>query len=445
MSSTNVATPIGDQDRISALDVARGFALLGILIMNSTGMALYDSAYYNFTADGGDGPLNFAAWSAMMVYFEGAMRGLFSLLFGAGIIIFLDRLEAKNEAGAVDLHGRRMLWLIAFGLFNTFILLYPYDILIWYGIAGMFLFPLRKLSAKNLMIIFAAAFVVSNIFDIQQIASDANARSDYEQAQIAVTNGDQLSDEQQEAVDDWQERVDGWTGTVEKKTEAAEWHRNRNFIEFSSKSWSEYADYFSSVGFWSFLFDIVFVVILGMALARNGVLLGQASNATYIRLLVIGYGIGIALGIWRTVNFVNLDFAIDALTLDRIVYQTRRIALSLGHVGLIFCAARFGVFKGLQNLLGAIGRMAFTNYLTQSLLQVLAWYGPGLALHGQLERYQIWYVILAIWVAQAVFSLLWLRHYRFGPLEWLWRALTYGTLPAIRIAAQPERKSKPAE
>ena len=118
MSNAEFVTPIEDQDRISALDVARGFALLGILIMNSSGMALYGSAYFNYLADGGSGPLNFFAWGAMAVYFEGAMRGLFSLLFGAGLIIFLERLSQKNPAIAVDIHARRMLWLILFGLIN---------------------------------------------------------------------------------------------------------------------------------------------------------------------------------------------------------------------------------------------------------------------------------------------------------------------------------------
>lgn len=427
------AAPAGLADRISALDVARGFALLGILIMNSSGMALYGSAYFNFAADGGDGLANLVAWGAMTVYFEGAMRGLFSLLFGAGIVLFLARAERSNPAIAVDLHARRMLWLIAFGLVNTFVLLYPYDILLQYGIAGLFLFALRKLSARSLFAIFAALFVIANLFAIVEVMERHDIRAAYEEAEAASNAGEELTEDQTAAIEEWTGYVEGWSGSEDNRTEEADTVRNRDLLTLVPAFWSYYASDFTGGGFWEFLFDVAFVVVLGMALARNGILLGGAPRMTYVWLLLGGYGVGLALGVWRTVVLIEADFGIAALDVLSLTYHTRRIALAVGHVGLIFCLVEFGVFRGLQSVLAAIGKMAFTNYLTQSLLQVLVWYGPGLALHGQLERHQIWYVIAAIWAIQAVFSVVWLRHFRFGPLEWLWRTLTYGERQPIRL------------
>ncbi|WP_026374998.1 DUF418 domain-containing protein [Aestuariibacter salexigens] len=430
------AGPADINERISGLDVARGFALLGILIMNSTGMALYDSAYFNFLSGGGEGAVNFAAWSSMAIYFEGAMRGLFSLLFGAGIVIFLDRMDNKGNSNGIELHGRRMLLLIMFGLINTFVILYPYDILLFYGICGLFLFPLRRLPMKQLLVVFVVLFVASNLFSLNRMANDDKDRKAYNEAVAHQQAGNELDSTQQKSVEKWQKKLDKWTGTDEAR-EKDNWVNEANVIKFSQQSWSKYADRFSDVGFYRFLFDCLFMVTLGIILARTGVLTGKAANATYVYLLLIGYGVGISLGVLRSVVLYTSDFSYDALGHLNSTYQLRRIALSLGHVGLIFCLVRFGLLKGLQTVFSALGRMAFTNYLVQSVFQVFIWYGPGLSLHGKVDRYEVWIAIAAIWVCQAIFSMWWLNKYRFGPLEWLWRSMTYGSLSSNKLVSQP--------
>ena len=436
MDSYAKAGPAGADERISGLDIARGFALLGILIMNSTGMALYDSAYFNYLSDGGTGAFNFAAWSTMVIYFEGAMRGLFSLLFGAGMVIFLSRMESKGNLDALDLHGRRMLLLIMFGLFNTFIILYPYDILLFYGIAGLFLFPLRKLPMKQLIVVFIILFMASNLFSLNRIQNNTHDREAYEKAVAHQDAGNELDESQVEAIENWKNKLDKWVGTEEAR-EKDNWVNEKDVITFAKDSWDKYSSSFTRVGFYRFLFDCLFMVALGIILARAGILTGKASNATYVYLLLFGYGIGLSLGALRAYVLYTNNFSFDTLEHLNSTYQLRRIALSLGHVGLIFCLVRFGLLKSLQTVFSALGRMAFTNYLLQSVFQVLIWYGPGLALHGRVDRLDVWLAIASIWVFQAVFSIWWLSKYRFGPLEWVWRTMTYGKLSPNKLTPQP--------
>ena len=131
-------------DRIVALDFVRGAALFGILLMNITGFGL-PHAYSNPMNAGGAEGANLLSWMIIQIGFEGTQRALFSMLFGAGIILFTSRLEAKCRTDTADIYARRNLWLTFFGLVNGFILLWSGDILFYYGLIALIAFPFRKL------------------------------------------------------------------------------------------------------------------------------------------------------------------------------------------------------------------------------------------------------------------------------------------------------------
>src|SRR5690606_37439662 len=152
---TPVFTPTQKKSRINSLDVIRGIALLGILLMNINGMGLPFS-YSDPSILGHTEGLNFYVWVTNEMIFEGTMRGLFTLLFGAGVILLTSRL-IKDGAGisTADIYYRRMVWLLLFGLFNAWILVWHGDILYPYALFGFFLFPFRNLPVKNLLIIAA--------------------------------------------------------------------------------------------------------------------------------------------------------------------------------------------------------------------------------------------------------------------------------------------------
>jgi uncharacterized protein len=426
------ATEIGE--RIGWLDSARGFALLGILVMNSTGMGLFDSAYINFSIDVDPDKGDFFAWALMTTYLEASMRTLFSILFGAGVILFIERLQTKGGAvNPVDIHGRRMLWLILFGLLNTFLLVYPYDILLWYGIAGLLLFPFRNLPWRKLLILMACFMLIQTLgFRYSSISTAEAEQAAFNEVIAAEEAGKELSDEQEEAKDKWTKKLKKWNGDPENLQKSKDLNLKGNPIELWKNLTSDYLKYFTSTGFWRFLNDVIIAVILGMAMFRAGLMTARPNaNAAWI-MLILGYGVGLSIGGMRTWMLWTSDFEIMSGMNFNYLYDLRRIPIAIGHLAVIQLLFIYNVFGFLRNMLGAVGRMAFTNYLVQSLLQVLAWTGFGLGLHQQLDRSEVWIVIGIIWVFQAIFSMWWLKKYQMGPLEWVWRSLTYGKSAAMK-------------
>jgi uncharacterized protein len=175
-------------------------------------------------------------------------------------------------------------------------------------------------------------------------------------------------------------------------------------------------------------------MFLGMAFFKNGILLGKGSTPLYMLMCIIGFGAGLTLSYFRVQHHISSGFnyfeytkstAFDSFQLDR-AFRT------LGMLGAIMLMYKSGVFKWLFTLMRAPGQMAFTNYLMQSIIALILFYGIGFALYGQMERHQLYLIVFAIWAFQIIFSHLWLRHFRFGPFEWVWRSLTYWKLQPMR-------------
>ncbi|MGI9344126.1 MAG: DUF418 domain-containing protein, partial [Gammaproteobacteria bacterium] len=180
------------------------------------------------------------------------------------------------------------------------------------------------------------------------------------------------------------------------------------------------------VGLKAWSLDALGTMLLGMALFKTGVLTLTASRATCVRMVVVGYGIGLPLAIWETSTLVTANF--DPLLKARhlLHYDVRRIAVALGHLGVILLLCRAYPTGRLLTKIGAVGRMALTNYLGQSILGGLIFYSIGLGLYGQFTGFHLYLVVVFIWTVQIAFSNWWLARFRFGPCEWLWRSMTYG-------------------
>jgi uncharacterized protein len=167
--------------------------------------------------------------------------------------------------------------------------------------------------------------------------------------------------------------------------------------------------------------------LIGLAFFKWGITSGKRSNLFYLGMVVIGYGIGIPLRIYLFSK--ALEYKFDPSFMSEVIpfniYQIPRLAMTCGHIGLFVLGYKSGFFKGFFKALSNVGQMAFTNYLSQSIICTLIFYGYGLGLFGQLERHQTYEVVAAVWVFQLIFSAVWLRFFLFGPLEWLWRSLTY--------------------
>jgi uncharacterized protein len=434
MSVTQVptsTTPTTEQTRIDSLDTMRGVAVLGILLMNIVGFGL-PHAYEDPTVYGGHTGPDFGVWLATSLFFEGTMRGLFTLLFGAGVVLFTSRAEATRPGDAADLHVRRMLWLILFGFVNSHLLLWRGDILYEYGITGLVLYAFRRTAPQKLVVIailLLAALTVRGAIDYHGLTTlQATAIA----ADEAAGSGQALTPAQIQARDDWREELADAQPSGEKLQKEIDAIRGGFASAFAVVTEDVFEWRTSFFYEYGFLEDLA-TMMLGMALFMTGALQGRWSGRQYLWLMLGGYGVGVSVNAYEAWAVVDSNFDPVVNSFNWLVtYELGRVPTTLGHVGLIMLAWKSGVFAGLMRRLAATGRMAFTNYLMQSLIGMLLFTGVGFGLFGQLARHELYYVVAAIWLLQLLWSPWWLARHHYGPLEWLWRALTYRQRPPLR-------------
>ena len=419
------AAPVTKAARIDSLDILRGVAVFGILMMNITAFGLLGQAYDNPLADGGATGWNLIAYKVINVGFEGTMRGIFSLLFGAGIVLLTERMEQAG-AGimAADIHFRRMLWMMLAGVIHWALLLWYGEILFAYSICGMLLFALRKLSVQTHLLIAAALLAGSVAMNYGRSASVVDAQAAASVATQAKAQGAKLTAEQDKAIEAWQEVVSHTTATPESTLEQRSihggswWHAVTTQLPFS------YAFQWTGMPYYLF-FDMIPFMLIGMALLKLGVLSAERPARTYALMAAGGYAVGLTLGLRELGLIISSGYAPLGFAAAGETYQFSRLAMVIGHLGLLVLIIRSGALGWLQRALGAVGQMALTNYLMQTVICTALFYDFGFGLFEQFERYQLYGVVAAIWLAELVWSPLWLARFRFGPFEWLWRSLTY--------------------
>ena len=426
--STTLAAPVSQTERIIILDSLRGIAILGILLMNIPGFALPEPVYGDPSVLNEWGTVNFKTWYFIEWFMEGSQRALFSMLFGAGIILFVTRQEKKVDGlWPADYFLRRQLWLMVFGLFNAFILLWFWDILFHYACLGMIMFTFRRLSPKALIIGAAISLVLMTARENLDAFRDRKMIAKGEVIAMMDTTATKLTDQQKAdlgAMTEFKEKTsaEGKKKKMEKSLAAVRGGYG-GFYEYQSERSFRGEINYLYYGGW----DILVFMFLGMAFFKNGVLMGKASAKVYWGMFIIGLGLGLVLSYFRLKPLIDHQFNYFDYTKDTPFefYEISRTFRAIGIFGLIMLLYKSGWFKWLFTLMRPVGQMAFTNYLMQSLLVGLFFYGVGLGYFGKLERHEIYYVVGATWLLEIVWSHIWLRYFRFGPLEWAWRSLTY--------------------
>jgi uncharacterized protein len=435
--------PVVAEERISSVDVLRGFALLGILLMNIQNFGLPGEAYENPAAWGGATHWNLYYWVANQIFFEGKMRFLFSLLFGAGIVLMTGRAEGRGAGIATaDVYLRRNLWLVLLGMLHGY-LIWEGDILYSYGMAGLGLFVFRVLSPKRLLLCAAIVFFLVSFSTGGFVYSQINRRT--EGIAAAKVEEGKRTKEQKKAYDSYTAALD-----------------NADMVKRRAKIEEQVAEmrkgYFGSFGYRAghtfgmetalmmkfILWDVVFPMLIGMALFKAGVLSAEKSAGFYAALAFCGYGLGIPVLAYTTK--VVLDSHWDPWTLPWMMatHEYGRLTMGLGHLGLVLMIFKLGWVRPVTFLLSRVGQMALTNYLLTSILMTLYFNGYGLGMFAVLERHQLLYVVFSMWSINLILSPLWLRHFRFGPVEWAWRSLTYWKKQPFRLASEPIGEPSPS-
>ncbi|AGB35996.1 DUF418 domain-containing protein [Natronococcus occultus] len=392
--------PTDPSDRIVALDALRGFALLGILIINIRIFAMPEATLANPTAYGDFTGSNYWAWFVGHVLAEQKFITLFTILFGGGVVLF-TRNAAQRGDPVTQLYTRRFGWLVAIGLAHAYLLWYG-DILVAYGLCAFGVVLLRDLPARTLAV---AGVGLVAIPSLTEIVSGLTM----DPAAIATT---------------WQPPESALRAEIE--TYRGGWveqlgHRVPTSLERQS------------VGFLGYTaWRVAGAMLFGMALFKWGILTNERSSRLYRRLIAVGAVGGLAVilaGVW----YIEAnDWAPGAALFWRQFNYWGSFLLAGAYLGAVMLYCRWRPAGIETRALAAVGRTAFTNYLLQTVLATLIFYGHGLGLFGQLSRVELLGVVAAIWAIQIFLSVLWLRYFRFGPIEWLWRTLTYRSQQPLR-------------
>ncbi len=422
--------PVEEQHRINSIDQLRGVALLGILLINIVGMALPNPAYFDPSGYGGDTGLNLRVFFVNSVLFEGTMRALFSMLFGAGVLLFARKKE--DDGIWSELTGawyKRCIWLIVFGLIHAYLLIRPGEILYYYGIVGMFIFPVRKASAKKLIgfsIFLFTTITLLNIYDSRKVMY---LQQEATMAAAMEERGAELSTEQKRAMEAWNQKLTDYKPDVISR-EKVVMDMRLGYLS-AVRTMAPISLFFQTTFFFRHGFlDVLSMMLLGMGLFKLGIFHGERKAAFYGLMVLVGYGVGIPLNWYETTFYMNDNFSVVSYFTNQITYELGRIFTTMGHVGTVMLCARSAIPGFLKSAMAAVGRMALTNYVMHTVIATTLF--GAFRQFGQWQRFELYYLVLLIWLFQLIVSPIWLSYFLFGPLEWMWRWLTYGNRPPFK-------------
>lgn len=180
------------------------------------------------------------------------------------------------------------------------------------------------------------------------------------------------------------------------------------------------------------LWDVLSMMLLGIALFKLNILSGEKSYRFYGLMVLLGYVVGLTTNYFEVTTIMWDDFSFLAFSKTNVSYDLGRIGMAIGHIGLIMMFAKLPVLNWLKLRIAAVGKMALTKYIMHSLICMIIFTGVGFGLFGKLQRYELYYIVFAIWIFQLIVSPIWLKYFHFGPIEWLWRRLSYQYKPPFR-------------
>ena len=393
--------PITEKERIVSIDVLRGFALLGILPMNIQYFSMIAAAYFNPTAYGSLNGANFGIWLLSHVLADEKFMTIFSMLFGAGILLMTSRVEASDRRPA-PVHYRRMGWLTLFGLAHAY-LLWSGDILFTYGLCGMVAYLCRKLRPGKLIIV---GLMLLSIASAIVIAEGVWSRH-WSPGQVQAATEQIWAPTPQMVAREVAAYRGSWTAQMK--------YRAADSLEMQTM-------YFVLFTFWR----ATGLMLIGMAMFKLGVFRARLRAPDYWTMVFVALCLGIPVILYGTYcDFAaKWDFRYCFFYGMQFNYWAS-LLVSLGWVGAVMLACQSRQLIPQTSRVASVGRLAFTNYVLQTVVCTTIFYGHGLGLFGQVDHVQQFGIVLAIWAAQLVLSPIWLRYFLFGPLEWLWRSLTY--------------------
>lgn len=398
--------PATTQSRIVAIDAVRGFAVLGILVMNIVAFGLPFGAYDDPRVAGGADGADAVAWVIASACADGKMRGLFTMLFGVSLLVVADS-AAANGNNPAAIHYRRMGVLLGIGMLHGYLLWYG-DILAEYALAGAILFAGWRWRTAALFytaaVLFAAtvAMAVANCVDLA-VLRDAAAAPGAPAATRTAWRAFTIPDLTAPA-----KEILGYRG---------------NFTQVMATRLADLGEL--QQGLPIYLIEAVGTAAFGMALYRSGYFTRWYPQ-THRMIAIIGLGAGLPVSAAIAAMVARTQFDPVTASFGALLSLIVRPAIVLGYASVVILLVDSGRSGWLSAQLAAAGQMALSNYLATSIAMTTIFYGTGFGWFGVLSRAQLYPLVLGMWAAILIWSQPWLRRFRYGPVEWLWRSASRG-------------------
>ena len=417
------AGPVQTAERFLCLDALRGVAVLGILVMNIYAFAMPFSAYANPLIMGGTEAHNLGTWVFTHIVADQKFYSIFSMLFGAGLILMMERAE-KRGARFGPIYYRRTLWLMLIGLLHAYFLWFG-DILFHYALMGMLIFLFRKAQAKTLIITSLVLMLVPILINYGSSFYIESLQEEAMELEQRVSLEDELDDEQQQILKAWKQLRPFVAPTPEMLQEDVDAFKGSYADAFKQRMPTVLFMHLQ-LTFSMIIWRIGGLMLLGMALMKMRIISGERDNAFYKRLAIIGYGLGLPMAVFSAFDLFAHDFdSIHLFRTGNIANYVGAVFVAFGHIAAVMLVVKTGVLSALVSRFAAVGRMALTNYLMHSLVMTTIFYGYGFGLYGDVPRFWQQGFVIGLISIQLLISPWWLSRFRFGPVEWLWRSLTY--------------------
>jgi len=400
--------PVVASERIASLDVLRGFAVLGILVMNIQMFSMIGAAYMNPTAYGNLEGANFLIYYLSHLFADQKFMTIFSMLFGAGIVLMWQRAEAVGRK-STGLHYRRMFWLMVFGLMHAY-LLWNGDILFFYGFMGLFVYWFRKLRPTPLLVVGSILLAVAPA--------------------LFLLAGYTIPYWPEENVHEMETQF--WSPPAETVAAEVANYQGGWREQMRSRVPAALGMHTGALIFWVF-WRVGGLMLIGMAFFKLGIFSAARSRRFYVTCIVLALAIGLPIIMYGIHRNFAADWDMSRLFFGSIYNYWGSLFVGMGWVSVIMLACLSDGLQRTKQALGSVGRMALTNYLLHTIICTTIFYGHGFGYFGEVSRVGQILIVLTIWAFQVPFSVWWLRYFRFGPFEWLWRTLSYMRIQPLRV------------
>ena len=453
-------TPVGEQqavadlsfkpnsfsNRIQSLDVLRGIAVLSALIVSIWAFGGFSSQQQNQLLLQSEG-WNYRLFGAIELLFDGKMRALIAMVFGAAMILFLSKETEPGKERPGDVFIKRQLWLIIFGLVNAVLLLWTNDILFHLGVMGILLFPFIRLSKRSLLVAVILTTLIycgkhywnytddkkmyNKYLTLTGLAKKFQGDSVAKAQKGIVSAKDTLTKLQKQDTTAWTGRLAAMKVDLKKdeennkKMRRVDYGKTWNYL-LPRTQWRE-ARWTYVIGIW----DFASMIFLGMLLYKIGFFSNRFSRNRYLLLGLACLTGGLLFG-WYRLHYQQLGLQDYVKYINRyglphdFFFPLERAVMALGYASFVMLFLSVGFLSRIWRAVACVGKLALTNYIMQTVVCTIFFYGYGMGYFGRLSQLQLYFFAVEVIMVQIVFSVIWMRYFNYGPAEWLLRRISFG-------------------